>query len=111
MAKNSILYTTFSDCPTILSQINISVCIDFDVFPIAGQQQIQNMVAIKLSNPAPTTAAIRATLQFLVIIRINPVYERADSYLTSHNLVIDLRSSTLNSNISDIFICGGISAD
>ncbi len=111
MAKNSILYTTFSDCPTILSQINISVCIDFDVFPIVGQQQIQNMVAIKLSNPAPTTAAIRATLQFPVIIRINPVYECSDPYLICHDPFIDFISATINSNISDIFIWGGISAD
>ena len=88
MAKNSILFTTFSDCPTILSQINISVCIDLDVFPIAGQQQIQDMIAIKLSNPAPTAAAIRATLQFLVITRINPVYERSDPYLICHNSIV-----------------------
>jgi hypothetical protein len=112
MAKNfSILHATFFDITAIFPQIDISVCIDLNVFPIAGQQQIQDMIAIKLSNPAPIAAAIRATLQFLVIIRINPVYERADSYLTSHNLFIDLISSTINSNISDIFICGGISAD
>ncbi len=59
MAKNfSILQATFSDITAIFPQIDISVCIDLDVFPVAGQQQIQDMIAIKLSNPAPTATAI-----------------------------------------------------
>jgi len=87
MAKNlSILHATFSDITAIFPQIDISVCIYLDVFPIAGQQQILDMIAIELSNPAPTAAAIRATLQFLVIIRINPINERSDSYLIGHRV-------------------------
>ena len=86
MAKNfSILHATFSDITAIFPQIDISVCIDLNVFPIAGQQQIQNMIAIKLSHPTPAATAIRTTLQLLVIIRIDPVYERSNSYLIRHN--------------------------
>ena len=79
------LLLLFSDITAIFPQIDISVCIDLDVFPIAGQQQIQDMKSIKLSNPTPTATAIWTTLQLFVIIRIDPVYERSNSYLIRHN--------------------------
>lgn len=75
-----------SDVATILPHVDIAVCIYLNVFPVGRQQQIQDMVAIEFRHPTPTATAIRTPLQFLVIIRINPVYERSYSHLICHNL-------------------------
>jgi len=74
-----------SDVATILPHVNIAVCIYLNIFSVGRQQQIQDMVAIEFRHPTPTATAIRTPLQFLVIIRINPVYERSYSHLICHN--------------------------
>ena len=72
------------DVSAVFTQIDIAVGIDLYVLPVAGQQQIQDVVAIEFRHSAPTAASNGATLQFLVVIRIDPVYKRFDSYLISH---------------------------
>ena len=99
------LLLLFSDITAIFPQIDISVCIDLDVFPIAGQQQIQDMKSIKLSNPTPTATAIWTTLQLFVIIRIDPVYERSNSYLIRMPASLRLReklSTTGSDSITNV---------
>ena len=79
-----LLISLLSDVATILPHVDIAVCIYLNVFPVRSQQEVQNVMAIEFCHPAPTAAAVRTTLQLLVIVRIYPVDERSDSYLVCH---------------------------
>lgn len=74
-----------SNVATKLPYIDISVSIYLNVFSVASQQLVQDMVAIELCHSAPTAAAIRTPLQLLVVCWINPIYECSNSYLTGHD--------------------------
>ena len=69
------------DVATILPYVDIAVCINLNVLPVRRQQQIQDVVAVEFRHPTPTATVIRTPLQFLIIVRINPIYKRSYSYL------------------------------
>lgn len=75
----------FSDVATVFPQIDISVGIYLYVLPVGSEQQVQDMVAVELRDPAPTVAAILATLHLLVIVGVDSIDECPHSYLICHN--------------------------
>ena len=80
-----MITTLFSYSPAILPHIYIPVGIDFYVLPVGGEEEVQDVVAVEPSHPAPTAAANRTALQLSVVVGINPVDERFYSYLTGHD--------------------------
>ena len=74
----------FPDAAAVFPQIDISVGIDLDVPSIGSEQQVKDMVAVELSHPAPAVAAILAALHLFVIVGVDAIDERPDSYLICH---------------------------
>ncbi len=77
----------FPDAAAVFPQIDISVGIDLDVPSIGSEQQVKDMVAVELSHPAPAVAAILAALHLFVIVGVDAIDERPDSYLICHKAV------------------------
>jgi len=78
----------FPYVPAEFSQIDVAVGVDLNVAAVGGQEQVEDVVTIELRHSAPAAASYGATLQFLVVVRIDPVDKSFDSYLISHLFVL-----------------------
>lgn len=72
------------DLPTISSDVYVSVCMYLYVPAIISKQQIQNVITVEITNTTPTCCANRATLQLLIVTRIDAIKETTTFYSLCH---------------------------
>ena len=78
----------FADNTAKLSHIYISVGIDLYVLSVTSKQQVEYMIAIEVTHPAPTVCRTDGTpLHLLVIVWINAVQKTARFYCLRHVII------------------------